>query len=336
MIVGDRRSFLRATVAGAAGVLGARPRPAEAEPPPETTRLRLAKVGAICVAPEYVAEELLRTEGFTDIEYVQKVGTIGKEKGLVAGDVDLTLHFVAPLVVRVDAGDPIVILTGVHIGCFELFGTQRVRATRDLKGKAVAVLGLGEAEHVFASSMLAHVGVDPRKDVRWVVSRPVDSIYRLAEESVDAYLAFRPCAQELRARKIGHLVTNIGSTVVAVLLLHAGRSQRARAEPSGRHEAGGSCRAQGGRAVRPGAGSSRPVARRQGIHWARAIGVRSSDAPQSSRREMAGVRCGRHHSLLRLATPRGRHDQVKSAEDHRSGYRTEWRFLNELKKELKA
>ena len=127
----SRREFLEGlTLGGMASLLGTGPEGASAERPPETTRLRLAKVNAICVAPEYVAEELLRTEGFTDIEYVQTAGTVGKEKGLVAGDVDLTLHFAAPLVVRVDAGDPIVILTGVHTGCFELFGTQPVRAIR--------------------------------------------------------------------------------------------------------------------------------------------------------------------------------------------------------------
>ena len=203
-----RREFLRgAVIAGMAGVLPPI-RGDAAEPPPETTRLRLTKVKSICVAPEYAAEELLRAEGFTDVEYVQKAGTVGKEKGLAAGDIDLTLHFVAPLVVRLDAGDPLVILAGVHSGCFELFGTERVRAIRDLKGKTVAVLGLGEAEHVFVSSMLAHVGLDPRKDVRWAASPPVDSIQRLAEASVDAYLAFPPFAQELRARKIGHVVTN--------------------------------------------------------------------------------------------------------------------------------
>jgi NitT/TauT family transport system substrate-binding protein len=49
-------------------------------------------------------------------------------------------HFVAPTIIRVEAGDPIVILGGLHIGCFELFGTDRVRTIRDLKGKTVAVL----------------------------------------------------------------------------------------------------------------------------------------------------------------------------------------------------
>jgi NitT/TauT family transport system substrate-binding protein len=38
-----------------------------------------------------------------------------------------------------DSGEPITLLAGVHAGCFELFGMDRVRAIRDLKGKTVAV-----------------------------------------------------------------------------------------------------------------------------------------------------------------------------------------------------
>ena len=38
------------------------------EPPPEITTVRLAKTPITCVAPQYVAAELLRIEGFTDIQ----------------------------------------------------------------------------------------------------------------------------------------------------------------------------------------------------------------------------------------------------------------------------
>ena len=41
-----------------------------AEPPPETTSVRLAKIRGICIAPQYVAEELLHAEGFTEVGYV--------------------------------------------------------------------------------------------------------------------------------------------------------------------------------------------------------------------------------------------------------------------------
>jgi NitT/TauT family transport system substrate-binding protein len=48
----SRRRFLEGvTLAGTAGLLGLRPRPVAAEPPPETTRIRLVHDPSICVTP---------------------------------------------------------------------------------------------------------------------------------------------------------------------------------------------------------------------------------------------------------------------------------------------
>ena len=72
-----RRRFLaRVSAVGAAALLGL-PRLGRgvAEPPPETRRIRLVQLPAICVATQYVAEELLRLGGFTDIEYVELTDT---------------------------------------------------------------------------------------------------------------------------------------------------------------------------------------------------------------------------------------------------------------------
>ena len=67
----NRRHFLTSlTAAGAAGLLSHRPALA-AEAPPETTTIRLASTTGICFAPLDVAEELLRAEGFTDVQYVK-------------------------------------------------------------------------------------------------------------------------------------------------------------------------------------------------------------------------------------------------------------------------
>ena len=74
----NRRTFLRATaLAGATGLVGLRPDHVLAEPPPETTQLRLVKIPSVCQAPEYVAGELLQAEGFTNVEYIQKAGALG-------------------------------------------------------------------------------------------------------------------------------------------------------------------------------------------------------------------------------------------------------------------
>ena len=68
-----RRNFLRrATLAGTTALAGLRPRAAGAEPPPETSRLRMVHVPGICIAPVYVADELLRAEGFTELQYVKQ------------------------------------------------------------------------------------------------------------------------------------------------------------------------------------------------------------------------------------------------------------------------
>jgi NitT/TauT family transport system substrate-binding protein len=204
----SRRRFLGGlTLVGAAGLLGLHPKPAAAEPPPETTQLKLYKYESICVAPQYIAEELLKAEGFTEVTYVP-VTTTDIAPALACGVIDISLTMAANLVIQIDRGDPVTVLAGVHVGCFELFGTERVRAIRDLQGKTVAVTGLGLTPHVFLASMVAYVGLDPRKDVNFVAYPSTEAKRLLAEGKVDAYLGFPPDPQELRERKIGHVVVN--------------------------------------------------------------------------------------------------------------------------------
>jgi NitT/TauT family transport system substrate-binding protein len=204
----DRRDFIHGmSVASAAALAGLRPGPAAAEPPPETTRLRVVRGPSLCTAPPFVAEELLKSEGFTELQYVP-TDIAGITKSLVAGTTDIALHFAGPLVIELDAGQPIVLLAGDHVGCFELFGTERVRAIRDLKGKTVAVTQLGLTQHVFLAGMVAHVGLNPSKDVNFVAYPPAEAKKLLAEGKIDAYLGFPPDPQELRDKKIGHVVVN--------------------------------------------------------------------------------------------------------------------------------
>ena len=168
----DRREFLRGTgFAGAAGLVGLRPDHALAEPPPETTTIRLYRPpttnAGLCVAPQLVAEDLLRAEGFTDVQYGVR-GRVGANRALAAGDIDITLGFVGNWIRQIDAGDPIVLLGGGHIGCYELFASDRIHTVRDLKGKTVGVTEIGSGRHVFLLSLLSYVGMDPRKDVTLV------------------------------------------------------------------------------------------------------------------------------------------------------------------------
>src|SRR5262249_17705846 len=57
--------------------------------------------------------------------------------------------------------------------------------------------------------MLAYVGLDPRKDVQWVTDDKLgDSMRRFVDGKVDALMGFAPEPQELRARKVGHVIVN--------------------------------------------------------------------------------------------------------------------------------
>jgi NitT/TauT family transport system substrate-binding protein len=204
-----RRRDLIAGALAASSLLGPVRSWAAAEPPPETTRVRLVKELSICLAPIYVAEDLLRAEGFTDVRYVDLEGGLGTGQMIGAGKADLGLDAVPALIMNVDAGEPLVVLAGVHVGCYELFGTDRVRAVRDLKGKTIAVSQLRDDRHAFVASMLTQVGLDPRKDVRWVEHPAPASMRLLADGKIDAFLGFPPEPQELRARKVGHVVVDI-------------------------------------------------------------------------------------------------------------------------------
>lgn len=205
--VHSRRVFLAQASAFAAGsILGIRDTSAD-EPPPEIRQIRLARQKALCVAPQYVAEALLKAEGFTDIRYPRDWKRSATENA-ATGDADFALGFSGQIVTRIDAGDPLVVLTGVHTGCYELFATSRITSVRDLKDKTVGVFLLGHDHHLFVASMAAYVGLDPHKDIRWVTQPPQDSIKQLAAGEIDAYLAFVPEQYELREKGIGHVIVN--------------------------------------------------------------------------------------------------------------------------------
>ena len=205
-----RRDFVQfGALAGAASLLGVDREALGAEPPPESKRLRIARIPGNCYAPQYMAEEMLRGEGFSDLQYVPFSGSAPVYVALAKGEVDLSMAFVSGHVIQADAGAPIVMLAGMHPGCQELFASKGIRSIRDLKGKSVAVLALNNAQHGFLVSIVGHVGLDPRRDINWIVLSEQESIRQLADGKVDAFIASPPTTYELRAQRIGHVLVNM-------------------------------------------------------------------------------------------------------------------------------
>jgi NitT/TauT family transport system substrate-binding protein len=60
----------------------------------------------------------------------------------------------------------------------------------------------------FISTILSHVGLNPQRDVEWLAHPPAESMKQLAAGKVDALVGFPPVPQEMRAKKIGHVILN--------------------------------------------------------------------------------------------------------------------------------
>src|SRR5262245_1423909 len=330
----SRRCFLAMlSSAGAVGLAGDHVAFAE-EAPPETTTIRLIKNPGICVAPQYVADELLRAEGFTEVQHVIKSPAVMAE-AIGRGEVDMSLHFAALLIPAIDVGEAITVLAGVHVGCFELFAKGDIRSIRDLKGKKVGIQGAGAQQHVFVAAMAAFVGLDPVREIDWVISPAAAAKELFAEGKIDAFLGFPPEPQELRARKVsGHVVVNSStdkpwSQYFCCML--AGNRDFIRKHPVATKRAMRAIlKATDFCVSDPPAAAQRMVDRGFTTHYDYALQM-LKEVPYNKWREYDPADTIRFYSLrLREA------GMIKSSPNKIIADATDWRLFNELKRELKG
>src|ERR1700745_1106200 len=116
-----RRRFLTTLAGAGAGAALLTGRALAAEPALETTTVRFGKIPVICFAPQYVCEELLRAEGFTEIRYVS-ADPVNLSADLGRGKDDFCANVTPAHIAAIAGGAPMAILAGVHAGCYELFG----------------------------------------------------------------------------------------------------------------------------------------------------------------------------------------------------------------------
>jgi NitT/TauT family transport system substrate-binding protein len=327
-----RRQFLTsATLAGAAGLVRGS-RTLALEERLETITVRFAKNPGICVAPQYIAEELLRAEGFTDIRYVD--GPPGATEPLARGKVDFDTNYASNYVRAIDAGEQITLLAGVMVGCFELFGNEDIRSITDLKGKSVGVQALGSNNHALLTLLAAQIGLDPVKDIHWVTDPSVKPIERFVEGKIDAFLGFPPEPQDLRARHIGHVIVNTAvdrpwSQYFCCLL--GGNVDYVRAHPvATKRVLRAVLKAADLCASDPGRAAQRLVDSGFTPRFDYALQT-LNDNPYDKWREYDAEDTIRFYALrLREA------GFIKSTPQKIIADGTDWRFLNELKRELKA
>ena len=165
-----RRGFLgRLTAASAAGLLGLRTGIAAAKPPPETTSINIVydpDIPILYYGPQYVATEMLRLEGFTDIGYAPFIDAGLNDAEVVGvGNADISACWVGDLITEAESGVPVVGSNGMHIGCNEVFAHEGIKSFRDLKGKKVGLYTEGSAEPKWFAMVFAYIGLDPEESL---------------------------------------------------------------------------------------------------------------------------------------------------------------------------
>ncbi|UCD69757.1 MAG: ABC transporter substrate-binding protein [Betaproteobacteria bacterium] len=202
----SRRNFLiGASALGAASIMGMA-RTASAEPPPEIARIRLVDIGAICFAPQFVAEYFLRLEGFSEVEYVEVRNSI---PATLSKSADFAMFGGPSILPAIDKGLRVSVVAGLHEGCWELFARRPIDSISELRNRKIAITALGGVEHVWLSSILAYVGMDPRTQVEWITTgRFGDAKNLYLDGRADAFFAFPPEPQELRANNVERVIMN--------------------------------------------------------------------------------------------------------------------------------
>jgi NitT/TauT family transport system substrate-binding protein len=316
------------SAAGAAGVFGGKASLAD-EGPPEVKTIRLQLDPSVCIAPMYLSEDLLRAEGFTDVRFIPTIDSYDA----VRGKVDLAVETPTWIVSNVDAGAPVTALAGVHSGCYELFAHASIRTLGDLKGKRVAIRALGSGSHLYLSTLAAHIGLDPHKDINWTVPPSGTAMQLFVDGQVDAYLGFPPEPQELRARKVGRVILNTATdkpwseyfccTVFSTRdFVHAHPIATKRAL----------------RAILKAADICAAEPEKVARLLADATGTQQFDYAVAALTEIPYVwrEFDPDNSLRFFALRLHEVNMIKSTPQQILAEGTDWRFLNELKRELKA
>src|SRR6516225_1830866 len=325
-----RRRFLtNLSLAAAPGLLRS-PRALAAEEALETTNIRMSKSRICAGAEAFAAEELLRAEGFKEIAYIEVSKNV-VPPAIADGGIDFSLNFAINHIQAIDHGAPMTILAGIHSGCYELFARETLGGITELKGKQV---GLQAGSPSLLRLMAAQVGLDPEKDFQWVIDPEVKPLDLFAEGKIDAFLAFPPEPQELRARHVGHVI--LDTTVDRPWSQYFCCMVAANREYVLKH----------------------PVATKRALRAIlRAADICVSDAPAVARRLVeAGITRRYDYALQTVSEIRydkwGDYDaedtvrfyalrlheagMIKSLPNKLITDNTDWRFLNELKHELKA
>lgn len=173
--------------------------PVSAGPP----KVKVAYIGLTCEAAMFVAQEkgFFKEEGL-DVEFV-KTDWDGLRDGLGLGRFDANYTLIMYLLKPIEQGLDVKITGGVHTGCLRVQAGAKtaIKTVEDLRGKKIGIPAMGSPPFLFTSRVLAANGMNPQKDVDWVVIAPDVAALALENGQIDAVADSEPIGSILIAQQ---------------------------------------------------------------------------------------------------------------------------------------
>src|SRR6266581_4504567 len=134
-------------------------------------KVRVGYIGLTCEAPIFTAVEkgFFKEEGL-EVSLV-KCDWKNYKDVLALGGYDVTHHLVMYFLKPIEQGLDVKFTGGIHRGCLRVQAgaNSTIRTVKDLRGKRIGVPGMGTPPFIFANRVLGANGIDPSKEITWLV-----------------------------------------------------------------------------------------------------------------------------------------------------------------------
>ncbi len=167
--------------------------------PANSNKIRVGYVGITCEAPIYTAVEkgFFKEEGL-EVELV-KCDWKNYKDVLALGGYDVTHHLIMYFLKPLEQGLDVKFTGGIHRGCLRVQApvNGKINSVKDLRGKRIGVPGMGTPPFIFANRVLGANGIDPSKEITWLVFPAGELGLALSKGEVDAIADSEPIGSML-------------------------------------------------------------------------------------------------------------------------------------------
>lgn len=166
-----------------------------------SNKVRVGYIGLTCEAPIFTAYEkgFFKEEGL-DVTLV-KCEWANYKDVLALGGFDVTHHLIMYFLKPIEQGLDVKFTGGIHRGCLRVqaLTNGKINSIADLRGKRIGVPGMGTPPFIFANRVLGAHGIDPGKEISWLVFPAGELGLALQKGEVDAVADSEPIGSLLLA-----------------------------------------------------------------------------------------------------------------------------------------